>query len=230
MTFDYETLSESLAATDVSDEEIVGEGDFDRVGAIELASLREAGLQPTDALVDFGCGTGRLAMHAVPFLQGGHYVGIEIARTILERAKKRVSETHPNPPCQLTWLHNTETTFPLGDGSVDVVCAFSVFTHIEHEDSYRYLVDALRVVRPGGKFVFSCLPLDMPAAQEIFVAEARLPLADRWRRVRAITTSRDLMDAISTLAGWRVAAWYGGDHAFLNQWALGQAVCMLERP
>ena len=69
MTFDYEALSENLAATDLSDEEIVGEGDFDRVGAIELASLREAGLQPSNVLVDFGCGTGRLALHAVPFLQ-----------------------------------------------------------------------------------------------------------------------------------------------------------------
>ena len=111
-----------------------------------------------------------------------------------------------------------------------MVCAFSVFTHMEHEDSYRYLLDAFRVVRPGGSFVFSCLPLDLPAAQEIFVAEAALPVAERWRRVRAVTTSRDLMDAISTLAGWRVTDWYGGDHPFLDQTALGQSVCVLERP
>jgi hypothetical protein len=81
-----------------------------------------------------------------------------------------------------------------------MVCAFSVFTHMEHEASYRNLVDALRVVRLGGRFVFSCSPLDLPAAQELFVAEATLPLAESWGPVCSLTTSRDLMDAISTLA------------------------------
>jgi ubiquinone/menaquinone biosynthesis C-methylase UbiE len=230
VTLDYEKLYEAHVAAAASDEEVVGAGDFDLIGAIELAALRQAGLRPRDVLVDLGCGTGRLALHAVPILQGGHYVGIEISQTILGRAKKHVAETHPDPPCQVTWLHNTETTFPLGDRSVDMVCAFSVFTHIEHEDTYRYLIDALRVVRPGGTFVFSCLPIDLPAARDIFVAEARLPLAERWRRVRSIATTRDLMDTISTLAGWRVAAWYGSDYLFLEQAALGQSVCALERP
>jgi SAM-dependent methyltransferase len=232
---DYEALYEHHAAAASSDEEIVGAGDFDRVGAIELAALREAGLQATDVLVDFGCGVGRLALHAVPFLQGGHYIGVEISRTILDRAEKVVREAFPDPPCQVTWLHNANTTFPLDDGSVDVVCAFSVFTHMEHEDSYRYLVDALRVVRPGRKLVFSCLPLELALARQVFIDSAALPLTERWGRVRNVTTSRDLMDALSSMAGWKINAWYGGDYVFSapeasERTALEQAVCVLERP
>ena len=232
---DYENLYERHAETASSNEEIVGIGDFDVIGAVELAALRDAGLQPTDTLLDFGCGVGRLAVQVVPFLQGGHYIGIEISRMILRRAEDLVTEACPDPPCQLTWLHNTDTTFPLSDECVDVACAFSVFTHMEHEDSYRYLVDALRVVRPSGRFVFSCLPLELPYAQEVFVTSAAVPLAERWRRPRNVTTSRELMDAISTLAGWCVVAWYRADHIFSahdksGNLSLGQAVCVLQRP
>lgn len=232
---DYAALYERHAAWASTDEEIVGAGDFDRLGRVELAILAEAGLQPTDVLVDFGCRTGRLALHAVPFLEGGEYIGIEISKAILRRAEEKVAEAHPDPPCRITWFHNTASAFPLPDASADLICAFSVFTHMEHEDAYRYLVDALRVTRSGGRFVFSCLPLELEFSREIFREAAAFPLAERWRRVRNITTSRDLMDSIATLAGWRVASWYRGDDptfvvpGLSELEALGQSVCVLER-
>ena len=235
-TLDYAALYEEHAAAASTDEEVVGSGDFDRLGRIELAILVEAGLRASDTLVDFGCGTGRLALHAVPFLRDGRYLGIDISETILRRAEQNVAAAHPDPGCGITWLHNTRRTFPLSDGSADVICAFSVFTHMEHEDAYRYLVDALRVVRLGGRFVFSALPLELEAARQIFLDSAALSLAERWSRVRNVTTSRDFMDAIATLAGWCVVSWYRGDEAIfvvpgLGERAnLGQSVCVLERP
>jgi hypothetical protein len=115
------------------------------------------------------------------------------------------------------------------------MCAFSVFTHMEHEDAYRYLVDAARVVRPGGTVVFSCLPLEFETAHQIFVNEAAFALAERWTRVRNVTTSRELMEAIATLAGWTVASWYSADQTFTlpesaERAALGQSVCVLRLP
>jgi SAM-dependent methyltransferase len=38
-----------------------------------------------------------------------------------------------------------------------MVCFFSVFTHLLHEQSYLYLQEAKRVLRPGGKILFSFL-------------------------------------------------------------------------
>jgi glycosyltransferase involved in cell wall biosynthesis len=68
-----------------ADEEIVGGGDFYQLRRVELAILVESGLLPTDVLVDCGYGTGRLALHAVPFLEGGEYIGIEISKETLRR-------------------------------------------------------------------------------------------------------------------------------------------------
>ena len=60
-----------------------------------------------------------------------------------------------------------------------MVCAFSVFTHIEHEDSYLYLEEALRIVRPGGRFVFSCVPINTSWGEETFLGAAAKDLHSR---------------------------------------------------
>ena len=229
MPFDYEELYESHASETASDVEVVGGGDFDRIGRVELEILRDASLRSTATLVDLGCGTGRLAVHAIPYLEDGRYIGIEVAPSILERARRRVDALFPAAAAQ--WIHTTDTTFPLPDESVDIVCAFSVFTHIEHEDAYRYLVDARRISRPGGRFIFSCIPLEDEFGRGVFRSSAKLPLEQRWgsNPIRSVVTSRDLMDAISVLAGWRVVGWRGGDHRYMGG-VLGQAVCVLELP
>ena len=167
----YEILYEAHGRA-YSDEDVVGRGDFDRIGRGELGLLLMEGLAPTDTLVDFGCGTGRLAVHAIPMLVGGHYIGTDVSPSMLEKAQRRVGGRIAQPPCRVSWMRQATTEFPLDARSVDMICAFSVFTHIEPEDSYRYLRDALRVFRPGGRFIFSCLPLDLELARDVFLSEA----------------------------------------------------------
>jgi cyclopropane fatty-acyl-phospholipid synthase-like methyltransferase len=86
------------------------------------------GLRPTDTLVDFGCVTGRLAVHAVSALIGGRYIGIDISQSMLDRAGQRIERLYPAPPCDVSWRKLTVPVFPLDPASVDMLCAFSVFT------------------------------------------------------------------------------------------------------
>jgi SAM-dependent methyltransferase len=229
----YHDLYEEHARR-VAPHESIGAGDFDLVGRIELGALIEAGLRPDDTFVDFGCGTGRLALHAVPYLASGRYVGIDISETMLEQAKR--ANAGAGGGCAVSWLVQVGTELDLPTASADMIAAFSVFTHLEHEDSYRYLVDARRVVRPGGSFVFSCLTMDLDLARNVFSTSASLPFEARWHAVRNVTTSYELMDAISELAGWRVERWIRGDEAQVPvhgrpgvELALGQSICMLTR-
>lgn len=230
----YERLYEAqgrLMAPDVS----IGAGDFDTIGRRELGLLLMEHLRPTDTLVDLGCGTGRLAVHAIPALVGGHYVGIDIAASMLGHARALVARRHPTPPCRVTWQQQRDERFVLADSSVDMMCAFSVFTHMEHEDAFRYLVSARRVVRPGGRFLFSCLPMSLPAARDIFAASAALDVTARWASVRNITTTTEMMETLAAMAGWTVRRWYAGDERAIRTpgddalGALGQSTCVLER-
>ena len=139
----------------------VVEGDYEQVGRWELSLLLKEGLKPGDTIVDFGCGTGRLAVHAIPWLaDDGRYVGIDISKTMLAHARVMVGEKVSSHCCSVEFLHQTTPNFPLPEKSVDMVCALSVFTHMEHEDSYRYLRGARRIIKEGGKFIYSCLTME----------------------------------------------------------------------
>ena len=59
-------------------------------------------------------------------------------------------------------------TIPAGDGEAAMVCFFSVFTHLLHEESYSYLREASRVLRPGGKVVFSFLEFSVDEHWNVF--------------------------------------------------------------
>jgi ubiquinone/menaquinone biosynthesis C-methylase UbiE len=228
----YEQLYQvhSLAS---SDAEAVGRGSWDTIGLLELALLHQAGLQPSHTLVDFGCGTGRLAVHAIPALPEGHYIGIDVSQEMLKRLDVRVGALRRHT-CRVSLMHQPHDSFPIADRTVDMVCAFSVFTHMEHEDSFRYLQDARRIVRPGGRFVFSCLEMDSEYGRNVFLESSSKSFQARWATVRCVSTSREMMQEIAHLAGWSLVQWYRGDEQNVRlpgqdtPLAFGQSVGVLE--
>jgi SAM-dependent methyltransferase len=64
-------------------------------------------------------------------------------------------------------------SIPEKDNSADVVCFFSVFTHLLHEQSYIYLQEAKRVLKPGGMIVFSFLDFTLPQHWNVFETNLR---------------------------------------------------------
>ena len=56
-----------------------------------------------------------------------------------------------------------EYLFPYQDGTFDVACAASVFTHLLAEDSERYLSETARVLKPDGYFLGTYFLLNEPS-------------------------------------------------------------------
>jgi SAM-dependent methyltransferase len=139
---------------------IVG-GQSDPIGTLELSTLQSVGLLPAHNVIDVGCGSGRLAVKLAPFLTG-KYIGCDILPTVVSYARKISARSD--------WeFHATRGVgIPAADGCADVVCFFSVFTHLLHEDIYRYLLEAKRTLRPGGRIVFSFLDFAVPSHWTIF--------------------------------------------------------------
>lgn len=216
---DYQLLYEQHAQR-FAGSEAIGDGDYDAIGRGELELLQRYGLQPHHALLDFGCGIGRLAQFAIPYLSAGQYTGMDISPTMIRRAIESSSSYVTS--CKVNWIVQADEHFNLADDSFDMVCAFSVFTHMEHEDTFRYLKAALRIVKPQGLFLFTCLPVDRYKGEQVFLGSASMTLAERWSEVRNVTTSMEMMLSISRLAGWHVVAW--------EPEAVGQSLCVLRKP
>lgn len=138
-------------------------GDFERVGLIEFAILKDAGLGEGQSLVDVGCGSGRLALPLSRNLGKIDYLGIDVVPELLEYASKIVAGA-PG----FRFVKADGLRIPMADSTADMACFFSLFTHLLHEQSYLYLREALRVIKPGGRVVFSFLEFEMEPHWSIF--------------------------------------------------------------
>ncbi|NBW95850.1 MAG: methyltransferase domain-containing protein, partial [Planctomycetia bacterium] len=136
-------------------------GHYDDFKVILAEVLVQNGLRDGMRLVDLGCGSGRAAKGVSERVQI-EYLGIDIVPKLLDYAAS-VCPKHYRFKC------HRELSIPADDASADMLCAFSLFTHLLHEESYVYLQESFRVLKPGGKVVMSFLEFAAPSHWNVFV-------------------------------------------------------------
>lgn len=211
-------------------------GNFDCYGILEYQVLRRFGLADGDLVVDIGCGSGRLAkqLARLPALR---YLGFDIVPRLVDYARRR----HGGPRFQFRCVDRT--MIPLPDGCADMVASFSVFTHILPEESFVYLEEARRVLKPGGRVVFSFLEQRVGMAWAIFEQNVA------WVRQRTMTGHLNVFLHPDDLALWadklgftvtalirgdepavEVDADVAGPHLRAGRHRFGQSLCVLAKP
>lgn len=108
-----------------------------------LDAARRLGLHNPNCFLDLGSATGRVTRH-MPLLRPSlKTIGCDINRFHVEWCNKYL------PQNIITFQNHSIPTLPLEDNSVDIVSAFSVFTHIEALET-AWLMEIRRILRPGG--------------------------------------------------------------------------------
>ncbi len=125
---------------------------WDELGRLQLDYLVEQGLQPSDYLLDVGCGPLRAGVHFIGYLEPGHYAGVDKRGDNLERARKVELPRHGLEAKQPLLLVNGAFEFSKLGQTFDYAIAQSVFTHLPLNAIARCLVEMARVLRPGGEF------------------------------------------------------------------------------
>lgn len=128
-------------------------GSYDLTGSLLVEVLERAGLKEGMSIVDLGCGSGRLAKHLGMKFEKLEYLGIDIVQELLDYAAS-------HSPAHYRFVLNHTLSLPAPDASADMVAIFSVITHLLHQESYVYLQEAKRILRPNGRIVFSFLESD----------------------------------------------------------------------
>lgn len=132
-------------------------------------------LSADSALLDVGCGFGRLAIGVLN--QVGdirHYRGIDVSAAAVAWCQRHLASSHPS--LQFTRLDVRNERYnpggeaitgtfrlPFDNGTFDIAYAYSVFSHMELADIDCYLAELQRVLRPGGwAFVTMFVADDVP--------------------------------------------------------------------
>ena len=106
-------------------------------------------LEPTDVVVDIGCGIGRLTRALAA--RAAEVLALDVSSEMLSRAQQLNAHL-----ANVRWLHGDGTTLaPVADSSVDACFSHVVFNHIpDPAITLGYVREMGRVLRPGGWSAF----------------------------------------------------------------------------
>lgn len=199
----------------------VGGGGYEEIGAIHVAAVQYAGLRDGQSLLDLGCGSGRLSS-ALGKKMAVEYCGLDVVQALLNYAKKK------SPP-NYRFLLNRSLDLPLPDASVDMAVAFSVFTHLLHHETYIYLQEFKRVVRPGGVVMFSFLEFSEPHHWAQFEATVEVQRTSKLPHLNQFIERSQIAFWCEKL-GYASVRFVGSTEApWATTGSLGQTIAILQR-
>ena len=101
-------------------------------------------------ILDIGCGSGGIDKLLVNHFQAKHVTGIDIDPSLIDRCKKRLSETEKS---KIDYIFVQPGKLPFEDNSFDVVFTKDSLIHIQ--DKVSICEEVIRVLKAGGKFIAS---------------------------------------------------------------------------
>jgi SAM-dependent methyltransferase len=186
-----------------NDEQLIDVGD-------ELAGLLvDFGMTKDSAVLDVGCGYGRLALgilHATD--HRGSYLGFDILARQIDWCQTTISPSFPKMRFVHLDIRNgrynprgtiepTEASFPARSASTDVCALFSVCTHLYRPDIERYLDEIRRVLRPGGVAITTWFLFDEARLAHATSSRATYPMIHILDEVTRFTEEGNPLRAIA---------------------------------
>jgi len=116
------------------------------------------------SVLDMGCGCKLVQALLHNNLPIGRYVGIDVFPALIAFLQSHVPDTRFSFHVQNTHneMYNPQgeplsaaTRLPIEENSFDIICLFSVFTHLAPHDYVAMLQMLRRYVKPEGKIIFS---------------------------------------------------------------------------
>jgi SAM-dependent methyltransferase len=149
--------------------------------------------------LDLGCASGRVIRHLALEHPEARVLGCDINRLHVEWCNR-----HLPANCSVFQNHSIPS-LPLPDGSVDVVSAYSVFTHIEALET-AWLMELRRILRPGG--------IAWITWHSEFTLEEMTPDWPLWNPTMSHPEAARRLDAARRFAGDRLVLRWHSDRSY----------------
>jgi ubiquinone/menaquinone biosynthesis C-methylase UbiE len=118
--------------------------------------LEHAELSEAQEVVEFGCGSGRMAERLLrDFLpEQARYLGLDISEAMVERTRARLRPWAGRASVRRC---EGEPSLPVGEGGCDRVISTYVLDLLAREDIEAFVAEARRALEPTGLLCLACL-------------------------------------------------------------------------
>jgi SAM-dependent methyltransferase len=167
-----------------------------RSGEATAGDVRDlAAVTTGDDVLEIGCGAGRVGRFLAPHCR--HWTGGDVSQNMLRFAAESLADL---PNVSTVPLNGYDLT-GIGDRSLDVVYCTGVFMHLDEWERFRYVQDARRVLRPGGRLYVDNFILLEPEGWALFRDLFQLDPLKRPANVSRHSTPQEL-ETYVTRAGY----------------------------
>jgi SAM-dependent methyltransferase len=137
-------------------------------------------IKKDDKILDFGCGTLRLGIHLIQFLNSGRYFGIDSDQESIDICEKYEIPLNDLNKKNATFAYNDE--FILPDIKFDVIFAAAVFIHLPKK-SFEIFLENLKF-KKGSKLYLTHNISCYKSNKKYFIEKYNLKLINSWKGLR----------------------------------------------
>jgi len=192
----WDEISQTEAAARVAVSGTADDDEWARSGEATAGDVRTlAAITADDDVLEIGCGAGRVGRFLAPACR--HWTGGDVSPNMLHFAATSLADL---PNVSMVPLNGYDLA-GVADRSLDVVYCTGVFMHLDEWERFRYVVEARRVLRPGGRVYVDNFNLLEPEGWALFMEHFRMDPSKRPANVSRHSTPAEL-EAYVTNAGF----------------------------
>lgn len=159
-----ETMSEFFTArVNGYDEHMLSEVEGCREGYRKLAELLP---EPTESLLDLGCGTGLELDEIFRLYPAAEVTGIDLTPAMLEQLKKK----HPDK--KMVLIEGDYLQCDFGSGRFDAAVSFETMHHFARGEKVKLYEKICHALKPNGVYIECDYMVTNPAEEEFLFREA----------------------------------------------------------
>ena len=143
-----------------------------------LIEKHHKSLSDCDALLDFGCGWGRITRFFLKDIDGQKLWGVDQWKELVAQAQQLIQR------CRFFHIEQDPPT-EFSNDLFDVVFSYSVFSHIDEDQHKRWLVEFERILKPGGLLIATTWERDHIPFLETVCAQQTSSWEDHYNRAIA---------------------------------------------
>jgi len=126
------------------------DGKFGEQGQKEFQKIIRYGITPSDTFVDYGCGTLRVGVHFIKYLEYGRYWGLDISHDFFEEGKRLIGDELLQSKGPNFRTIDEPNVAAVSAAKPRWLLSYRVLTHVHPDELGSYVGNILKIIGQSG--------------------------------------------------------------------------------